>query len=160
MKKKIIGIIAIGLWFITIFSFGYLFYFGKTSKKIDDRSSVHLSVEEQQLVLTEMRAMLSSLNQVIGGLADNDYEKAALAADRVGMGLVSSLEHQEKSILLKLPAEFKILGFGTHEKFDKLAKNIRDKKEIHLLLKEMENLTNNCIACHASYKISIESNEK
>lgn len=160
MNSKIIGKLAIGLWFVTIITLGYFFYFGSTSRSLDNRTAIHLTPAERQLVLTEMRALLTSVNGILSGLADKDYESAAKAADAVGMGLVASLENQEKTILLKLPVEFKKLGFGTHEKFDAIAVKIRNKQEIHSLLKEMDELTRNCVACHASYKIEVDTNEK
>ncbi|EMJ87996.1 hypothetical protein [Leptospira meyeri] len=160
MNSKLIGKFAIGLWIVTVITLGYFFYFGSTSRSLDNRTAIHLTPAERQLVLTEMRALLTAVNGMLSGLADKDYETAAKAADAVGMGLVASLEHQEKTILLKLPVEFKKLGFGTHEKFDAIAIKIRNKQEIHTLLKEMDELTRNCVACHASYKIEVDSNEK
>ena len=85
-----------------------------------------------------MRALLAAVNGIVSGLADKDYERAAKEADAVGMGLVASLEHQEKTILLKLPVEFKKLGFGTHEKFDELAKSIRKKEDIQAIRKFLD----------------------
>ncbi|MCG6139137.1 hypothetical protein EHQ23_14720 [Leptospira bourretii] len=160
MNSKLIGKFAIGLWIVTVITLGYFFYFGSTSRSLDNRTAIHLTPAERQLVLTEMRALLTAVNGMLSGLADKDYEGAAKAADAVGMGLVASLEHQEKTILLKLPVEFKKLGFGTHEKFDSIAAKIRNKQEIHSLLKEMDELTRNCVACHASYKIEVDSDQK
>ncbi|TGM72856.1 hypothetical protein EHR01_16655 [Leptospira mtsangambouensis] len=160
MNSKLIGKFAIGLWIVTVITLGYFFYFGSTSRSLDNRTAIHLTPAERQLVLTEMRALLTAVNGMLSGLADKDYEGAAKAADAVGMGLVASLEHQEKTILLKLPVEFKKLGFGTHEKFDSIAAKIRNKQEIHTLLKEMDELTRNCVACHASYKIDVDSDQK
>ncbi|EOQ96456.1 hypothetical protein LEP1GSC195_2931 [Leptospira wolbachii serovar Codice str. CDC] len=160
MNSKSIGKIAIGIWIVTFITLGYFFYFGSTSRSLDNRTAIHLTPAERQLVLTEMRALLTAVNGMLGGLADKDYEGAAKAADAVGMGLVASLEHQEKTILLKLPVEFKKLGFGTHEKFDAIAAKIRKKQDIHTLLKEMDELTRNCVACHASYKIELDSEKK
>ncbi|MGE8720734.1 hypothetical protein ACO2KH_05310 [Leptospira terpstrae] len=160
MYSNSIGKIAIGLWIVTVITLGYFFYFGNTSRSLDNRTAIHLTPAERQLVLTEMRALLTAVNGMLSGLADKDYESAAKAAEAVGMGLVTSLEHQEKTILLKLPVEFKKLGFGTHEKFDDIAAKIRKKQEIHSLLKEMDELTRNCVACHVSYKIELESEKK
>lgn len=141
MKSTIFGKIAIALWIFTFIMLGYFLYFGNTSKSPDHRVAIHLTQAERQLVLTEMRALLMAVNGMLSGLGAKDYEGAAKAADAVGMGLVASLENQEKTILLKLPGEFKKLGFGTHEKFDSIAAKIRNKAEIHFLLKEMDELT-------------------
>ncbi|TGM47384.1 hypothetical protein EHQ92_05540 [Leptospira biflexa] len=160
MKHLRLAKIAILLWILTIITIGYFFYFGNTSKSLDTRISIHLTPAERQLVLTEMRALLEAVNGMLSSLGEKDYEKAAKAADAVGMGLVASLEHQEKTILLKLPVSFKKLGFGTHEKFDAIAAKIRKKEEIHSILKEMDDLTKNCVACHAGYKIELDTEKK
>ncbi|MGV3665562.1 MAG: hypothetical protein ACO1NV_05485 [Leptospira bouyouniensis] len=160
MKHLQFAKIAILLWLVTIITLGYLFYYGNTSKSLDSRTAIHLTPAERQLVLTEMRALLEAVNGMLNGLGEKDYEKAAKSAEAVGMGLVASLEHQEKTILLKLPVSFKKLGFGTHEKFDSIAAKIRKKEEIHSILKDMDELTKNCVACHASYKIELESEKK
>lgn len=160
MNSNLFGKIATTLWVITMIILCYFFYFGKTTRTLDHRDAIHLSIAERQLVLTEMRALLEAVNGILSGLGAKDYESAAKAAEAVGMGLVASLENQEKTILLKLPVAFKKLGFGTHEKFDKIAVKIRKKEEIHSLLKEMDELTRNCVACHASYKIELDVTEK
>ncbi|MCW7505343.1 hypothetical protein [Leptospira paudalimensis] len=160
MKHLQLAKVAILLWLFTMITLGYFFYFGNTTKSLDTRTAIRLTPAERQLVLTEMRALLEALNGMLSGLGEKDYEKAAKSADAVGMGLVASLEHQEKTILLKLPVSFKKLGFGTHEKFDEIASKIRKKEEIHTLLKEMDELTKNCVACHAGYKIELETEAK
>lgn len=158
MKK--IGIISFGLWIITIGFLGYSLYFGKTSKSIDGRTAIYLSEAERLLVLTEMRALLVSVNGIIAGLSQGDTNKSALAATSSGMAMVKSLENEEKKILLKLPAEFKKLGMGTHTQFDVLAAKINQKEDTKLILQEMDVLTQKCIACHAGYKIELENTKK
>lgn len=160
MKTSPLAKIAILLWFVTTATIGYFLYFGNTSTSLDTRTAIHLTPAERQLVLTEMRALLEAVNGMLAGLGEKDYEKAAKSAEAVGMGLVASLEHQEKTILLKLPVSFKKMGFGTHEKFDEIASKIRKKEEIHNILKEMDDLTKNCVACHAGYKIEIDTEKK
>ncbi len=160
MKIQYLAKIAIGLWLVTISTLGYFFYFGNLGRSLDARTSIKLTNEERNLVLTEMRALLEAVNIILSGLSEKDNEKAAKAAEAVGMGLVASLENQERTILLKLPVEFKKLGFGTHAKFDQIATKIRKKEDIYMLLKEMDELTRNCVACHASYKIELDKDQK
>jgi hypothetical protein len=131
----------------------FFFVKGNTEISKDGRTAIRLTEEERMLVLSEMRGLLTSVNGILGGLAEKDFERAAQAASNSGMGLVKSLENEEKKILLKLPLEFKRLGFGTHEQFDKISIQIREKQEIRILLEGMDDLTKKCVACHAAYKI-------
>lgn len=160
MKTKKLGIISFGLWIITIGFLGYSLYFGKTSKSIDGRTAINLTEAERLLVLTEMRALLVSVNGILAGLAEGDSEKSVEAAASSGMAMVKSLENEEKKILLKLPIEFKKLGMGTHDQFDAIAAKLKQKQDTKLILKEMDLLTQKCISCHAGYKIELENTKK
>ncbi|MBM9502087.1 hypothetical protein JWG44_17660 [Leptospira sp. 201903071] len=147
------GFISLFLWMGTTGLLLLFFIRGNTGTSKDGRTSIRLTEEERILVLTEMRGLLTSVNGIMGGLSENDLERAARAASNSGMGLVKSLENEEKKILLKLPLEFKRLGFGTHEQFDKISIQIRKKQDIKIILGEMDELTKKCVACHAAYKI-------
>lgn len=153
MRKIPLGVISFCLWAATVSVFGYFFIFGNTSVSKDGRTSIRLTEDEKLLVLTEMRGLLTSVNGMLAALAEDDYAKAEVAASASGMALVESLEHEEKKILVKLPIEFKQLGFGTHRQFDTIATLLKQKKDLKIILKEMDNLTKNCVACHAAYKI-------
>ncbi|MEI7014125.1 hypothetical protein [Leptospira licerasiae] len=154
MKKIPLGLISLVLWAISASVFLYFFFSGNVSESIDGRTAIHLNPQEKNLVLTEMRGLLTSVNGIVAALADEDYKKAELAASASGMGMVKKLEDEEKTILLKLPIEFKQLGFGTHAQFDKIAEDLRQKKEPKIILKELDKLTQNCVRCHATYKIA------
>ncbi|EPG74980.1 hypothetical protein LEP1GSC058_1663 [Leptospira fainei serovar Hurstbridge str. BUT 6] len=156
LKKIPFGLIAITLWILTITFLIYSFIRGNTTKSKDGRVSIYLNEDERILVLTEMRGLLTSINGVLGGLSEGDYEKASESARASGMGLVRSLEKEEKKILLKLPIEFKQLGFGTHEQFDVIAEKLKQKKELGIILNELDILTRKCVACHATYRIDLE----
>ncbi|AOP36287.1 hypothetical protein A0128_19890 [Leptospira tipperaryensis] len=147
------GIFSFLLWIGTVGLLVFFFLRGDTGVSRDGRTSIHLTEDEKLLVLGEMRGLLTSVNGILEGLSKNDSEKAAEAASNSGMGLVKSLENEEKKILLKLPLEFKRLGFGTHEQFDRIAVQIRQKQDLKIILGEMNDLTKKCVACHASYKI-------
>ncbi|EQA47209.1 hypothetical protein LEP1GSC050_0707 [Leptospira broomii serovar Hurstbridge str. 5399] len=155
LKKIPFGLIAFILWICTITVLIYYFIEGNTVKSKDDRVSIYLNEDEKILVLTEMRGLLASLNGILGGLSAGDYEKASESARASGMGLVKSLENEEKKILLKLPIEFKQLGFGTHEQFDVISEKLKQKKDLGIILHELDILTRKCIACHATYRIDV-----
>ncbi|TGL36777.1 hypothetical protein EHQ52_02555 [Leptospira koniambonensis] len=154
MKKIPLGLISFVLWAISASVFLYFFFSGNVSESIDGRIAIHLNPQEKNLVLTEMRGLLTSVNGIVSALAEDDYRRAELAASASGMEMVKKLEDEEKTILLKLPIEFKQLGFGTHGQFDKIAEDLRQKKDTKLILKELDKLTQNCVRCHATYKIA------
>ena len=97
------------------------------------------------MVLGEMRTLLSALNGVLSSLAENDPKQAAQAARSAGMKMAVDVN---PALLMKLPADFKQLGMGTHKQFDELAdqldQGISQKEAIRL----MAGLTSRCVACH------------
>ncbi|PJZ68142.1 hypothetical protein CH373_14230 [Leptospira perolatii] len=153
-KKFSWGLVSFLLWAVTFSCLVYFFVFGQTTKSKDGRTAIHLTEDEKLLVLTEMRGLLTSLNGILGSLSEGDYVNAAKFSSASGMSLVQSLENEEKKILIKLPIEFKQLGFGTHRQFDVLAGLLKEKKDMKIILKEMDSLTKKCVACHAAYKIA------
>jgi len=61
------------------------------------------------------------------------------------------------TLIGKLPIEFKKLGFDTHLKFDQLALNAEDFGDNNQVLIQLSNLMQNCVACHAAYRIDISN---
>ena len=55
----------------------------------------------------------------------------------------------------KLPLEFKKLGFDTHGKFTQLALDAEQLGDKQHTLTQLSELTQNCVACHAIYKIEV-----
>jgi len=53
----------------------------------------------------------------------------------------------------KYPLAWKKPGFGTRKKFDEIAENASTKEEAVLARKQLDALLNNCIACHAIYRL-------
>ncbi|NOY15605.1 MAG: cytochrome c, partial [Gammaproteobacteria bacterium] len=55
----------------------------------------------------------------------------------------------------KLPLAFKKLGFDTHAKFDQLAMDANDLGDRDHTLQQLSTLMENCVACHAAYRINL-----
>lgn len=148
--KTLLAPISLVLWVATVAVFGWLFFKGYTTTGSDQRRQVILSQPEKDLVLGEMRVLLSALNGVMGGLADNDPKKAAQAARSAGMGMAVDIS---PTLLAKLPIDFKMLGMDTHRQFDELATELDHGVDLPRALKKMNQLTANCVACHEANRI-------
>ncbi|GIX40528.1 MAG: hypothetical protein KatS3mg129_0261 [Leptospiraceae bacterium] len=124
-------------------------------QNIPQRKIIYLTKEEKEFVLMEMRQLLKSIHNIHTGLYEENYNFAYNSAKKVGMNMVNELQAAEKFILLKLPSEFKQLGFSTHKQFDILAESIKHKnnKEIQ---KNLSILTSYCISCHDLYALEVE----
>ncbi len=74
-------------------------------------------------------------------------------AHRSGMDVVEVLP---SPMLAKMPAEFLQLGFDTHGKFDDLADLAASTDDSQVVLAELGVIMQNCVGCHAAYRIDIE----
>ena len=59
MKNRLVFIV-LSLWMITIGAFAYFFVYGWTTPGTDQRLAVQLAPAERDLILSEMRQMLTS----------------------------------------------------------------------------------------------------
>lgn len=144
MKNKL-GIISLVLWVLTVGLFTVFFVKGTTTASSDNRRAIMLSPSEKDLVLGEMRTMLTAVNGVLGALSENDMKKAAIAASSGGMAMAVDTS---PVLMAKLPLDFKELGMGTHKAFDDISADITKGATLPEILKSMHQITNRCVACH------------
>ncbi len=150
--------LALSLILILIIStFGYFFIKGRTSSSTDDRRNIHLSENERNLVLKEMRAMLIAVNGVIDSLAENDMKRAAESARSAGTATAVDLD---PILMSKLPLDFKELGLGTHVLFDELSDEITAGASKETVLRRLSGITARCISCHEGNRISENTIQK
>ena len=129
----------------------YLFVIrGETAPASDGRMAVLMTPGERDLVLSEMRAFLIALQTISQAVVDEDTVAVVTAARQVGG---SAQKGMPASLAGKLPLEFKRLGFDTHSRFDQLALNAEQFGDTAQVLPELATLMQNCIACHAAYRI-------
>lgn len=140
---------------LTTGAFAYKFLIaGKTLTSSDGRVAVQLSAGERDLVLQEMRAFLTALQQILAAAHGNSADAAAAAARAVG---TQAQREVPASLVGKLPLSFKRLGFDTHQRFDQLALDIEELGDATVALPTLPALMENCIACHAAYRIDLEA---
>ncbi|MFM8501962.1 MAG: hypothetical protein ACKOAC_08065, partial [Fluviibacter sp.] len=80
-----IGKIALILWVVTIVGAGaYVMSGGASKQVVGNRMAIVLSEQDRDLVLDEMRTMLSSTQQIIDGLSRGDRQQVVQAAKIAG----------------------------------------------------------------------------
>lgn len=150
MWKKV-ALLSFLLWFLSLMTFVYFFYYGQT-EVVDKRVEIKLTRSERNMVLGEMRELLKGVQGIIKGVSRNDFREAAIAARSNGM-VMASRARDHAALVTKLPYNFKKLGFGTHKAFDHLADKAEGMKAEEILM-ETAAIMNSCVACHATYKIT------
>ena len=149
MSKKCITIILLLLAVIGGGAYKFLVQ-GSVMQGSDGRIAILLSPAERDMVLTEMRGFLESVQQINAGIAADELDIVIAAARKSGRAAQGAVP---ASLVGKLPLEFKKLGFDTHSKFDQMAMNASDLGDGEAALAETAALMQNCIACHAAYRL-------
>lgn len=127
---------------------------GNVSKSKDGRMAIHLTAGERALVLEEMRAFLASVQKIAKGISGNDMKLVADYARKVGKAAQAEVPG---ALIGKLPLAFKKLGFDTHSQFDQLALDAESFGDGSHALKQLTELMQNCVACHAGYRLEVET---
>lgn len=148
MKKLII--LSLVLWVATIGTFAFFFIKGRTSISTDNRKAVILDPQEKDMVLGEMRTILTAINGVLKALPNQDLSGASKAAKSAGMAMAVDAS---PVFMAKLPIEFKSLGMSLHADFDTLAADIDKGMTEKQIVERLGAITNKCIACHSSYRL-------
>jgi hypothetical protein len=151
MNKTCLGVISLLLLIISVGVYKFVFQ-GNVIESTDGRISIQLNSSERDLVLQEMRAFLSSVQQITQAVTEEDMETIAKSAKVVGKAAQGAVPG---TLVGKLPLEFKQLGFDTHIKFDELALNAEDFGDTNQVLTQLSTLMQNCVACHAAYRIDV-----
>lgn len=150
---KMCAIVLVAM-LIALSAASYKFLISSTDQKSsDERLAVRLDVGERDLVLVEMRAFLTSVQQIVEALSVDDMGVVTQHARQVGR-----LAQQEvpASLRGKLPAAFKQLGHDTHTGFDQMALDAEQLGDREHALSQLSSLLHNCVACHAAYRIELD----
>ena len=117
----------------------------------DTRQAIAVNKEELAFVLAEMRGFLESVQGIVEGVTMSDMKAVAAAGRKNGM---SAMAHAPPTLMKKLPKGFRMLGVGTHKKFDGLAAEANQMGDKAQVLKQLSGLLRNCTACHATYRFT------
>lgn len=117
-----------------------------------DRQTIEVPPEGRELVLAEMRTMLSSVAGIVGGLAENDMASVAAAARASGAAAAVDMAPE---LSRRLPVEFKQLGMSVHNGFDDLAAAAKSGATRAEVLEQLRTQLGACVACHETYRLAV-----
>jgi len=120
------------------------------SADLDGRKALYLNDGERQFVLSEMQNYVASLQQLVSALSKNDMQGVADAARPMGM---QAMQNAPATLMGKMPDGFRSLGMPTHLAFDQIAQSAEAGADANAILSKLAEAMNNCVACHASYRI-------
>lgn len=125
--------------------------FTPAGRAADPRQAIVLDEAEQAFVLNEMRQYVVSLQQILTALANDDPIAVGQAARTMGM---QAMRDAPSTLMGKLPMEFRQLGMPTHKAFDEIADAAESGEDTQAILGRLGSVLTNCVACHASYRLS------
>jgi hypothetical protein len=153
MKSNKLAIFAIILWIASAITFGWFFVNGNTTAIEGERTAIVLQPAERELVLMEMRGLLSSTQGILAGLDKKDMEQVAKSAKVSGMASAADVN---PALMAKLPMSFKQLGMSVHAAMDEIAKDAETGKPASDILNKLSNTLSSCVACHSAWQLKSE----
>lgn len=150
MCRSKLAIAAILLWVATVAAFAWFFVRGNTAAGTDDRTAVVLHAGERDLVLSEMRGLLTATHGILDGLNRGDMKQVAEAAHSGGMKAATDVN---PALMAKLPLTFKQMGMGVHHRMDDIAAAAEGGKPAPEIMNMLADTLSNCVACHASWQL-------
>lgn len=122
----------------------------------DAREEIVVPAAVRYMVRAEMRQMLVALDRVVGSAAANDAAGMAEAARSGGTAIAVDMD---PALADALPSEFMQLGMATHRAFDAVAETAETHSGADSVLAALHQLTNHCVACHTTYRLSVRSEQ-
>ena len=93
MWKKL-TLVSLVLWIVTFSVAGYFFIKGTGKTGDDGRHAVKLNRSERNLVLGEMRQLLSGVQTILEAITNNDLKVVEQTASSLGMKVIQLLTKQ------------------------------------------------------------------
>ena len=154
MKSNKLALLALLLWTLTISVFAWFFIRGNTTSGTDGRTAILLQASERDLILSEMRHLLSSTQGIIAGVSRGDMKQVKEAASAAGMAVAADAT---PILMAKLPLELKTMGMSVHRDMDAIANAAENKMAAHEILGMLSSTLEKCVACHSTWQLKVDN---
>lgn len=155
MTMRISGFVLIGL-FLTIAGWNLTLTFATAAE--DGRELVKLPPKMQEHMLANMRDHLVALDEMLGALAEGNIDETTEIAER-RLGMSSLSLHGAAHMAKFMPENMRAIGTQMHRAASRFVIVARDaeldpgKDSQRKVYKALQAITQNCNACHQSYRI-------
>lgn len=154
MNWRVLGVVALALWMVTLAAIIGLFVQGNIRPGTDGRTEIVLAPSERDAILAEMRQLLKAVHGVVTvlGSPDHNLKTAEGAARAAGMQMAADVN---PAIMMKLPLAFKQMGMSIHKDMDHLADGIAQGESSVQILNRLSSMTARCTTCHDLYRFGV-----
>jgi len=123
------------------------------AEDLDRRIAIKAPVNVKQQILKDMRKNLTSIQQIVMALANEDFEQVGKIAGELG-----SMDHSEEAMERRklMSEEYRSLGPQLHMGFQSLSRDARDFGDVQHSLGQLSDVMNTCIACHQGYRLEVQ----
>lgn len=121
---------------------------------VNKRMVIRATAEEQAHALTEMNDFLNALHTINTAVANKDFETVAKVASAIAKHSNSEKPAVELSFESKVPPEWKLFARPLRQGFGEVALAAKQDPTIENVMSKLAKTTQNCVACHATFKIA------
>jgi len=148
--------ILLNVILIALLGFGVFKFFiqGSSLPTDDGRTALVVKPADKNYILAEMRSFLERVQEITAAIGENDMETVSSVAAKAGE---FSLADVPPSIIAIMPIEFKSLGMDTHALFRDLSEAAKNNPDPQAVATSLSDLMLNCTACHAGYRLDLET---
>jgi len=121
----------------------------------DQRVAVEFPAELREHTLANMRDHLLALQEIQAALAAGKFEQAAEISER-RLGMTSLGSHGAHEVAKYMPQGMQDVGSAMHRsasRFAVAAQNSSATNDVKPALAALAEVTANCVACHAAYRL-------
>lgn len=122
---------------------------------VDGRQIVHFPTQLREHTLANMRDHLLALQQIQEALGKQEFDRAGdIAEQRLGMSSLTL--HGAHEVAKYMPEGMQAVGTAMHRNASRLALAVRDAaatNDMKPVFEALSNLSAQCVACHAGYRV-------
>lgn len=141
-----VGLIALGLSYA---SPGFAEAPQKTSLEADDRMLLKIPFEDREDILRVMRGNLNQVKQMVGALAEDDFETVEKVANEMTFN-----KKKGYGLSIRGNAAYTAMGVQFHAVTTMELKDAARAKDSKRVLRALNNTLTECTSCHATFKVT------
>jgi hypothetical protein len=119
----------------------------------DARQVIALPANQRDMLLNEMRGMLTSMQLIMDAASKLDVTKIRNIAQASGTASIGPADSLFQNVL---PADFRKAEVETRSQFDALAQAVRGFTARDTTLAYLARLSQGCVACHGKYRLTVK----
>jgi cytochrome c556 len=129
---------------------------GRAGETADTREFVQRTEAEKAFVLEQMRLLLTSIAEIEEGLGSGDMDRVAREATARGRKANVALV-RPPTLAAKESDAWKAMFGSVRSGFDEIAEEAIAHAPAATINKTLADTMRNCVACHQTYRISVEA---